>query len=103
MLKKSSTMSVTKGMLQKIEALFEELEYVIRYEKGNFTSGYCLLEMRKIVVINRFFETEGRVGALYDILERIEIKPETLSEKGLATYQAFVKARLKNKSDGTKD
>jgi hypothetical protein len=91
-------MSITKGTLQKMEALFEELEYVIRYEKGNFTSGYCLLELRKIVVINRFFEIEGRVGALYDILERIEINPENLSEKGLTTYLAFQKARLKSKT-----
>jgi hypothetical protein len=91
-------MSATKTMLQKLEALFEELGYVIRYEKGNFNAGYCVLEARKIVVINRFYEISGRIGALYDILENLEVTTEALSEKGAATYQTFLKNRTK-KSD----
>jgi hypothetical protein len=44
----------TPNTLKKLEQLFEEMSYIIRYEKGNFNSGYCLLEEKKIVVINRF-------------------------------------------------
>jgi hypothetical protein len=30
--------------LNKLEKVFSEAEYVIRYERGNFQSGYCILE-----------------------------------------------------------
>ena len=37
-------MNYTKHTLQKIEDLFKELDYAVRYEKGSFHSGYCLVE-----------------------------------------------------------
>ena len=61
----------TKHNLKKVEALFEELGYTIRYEKGNFQSGYCIVENRKMAVINRFYDTEGRINCLIDILSSI--------------------------------
>lgn len=81
----------TKHSLQKLEGIFEELGYVIRYEKGNFNSGYCIVEERKIAVINRFFETEARMNALLDILESIEFEPAILSEKASAFYEKVIK------------
>lgn len=60
----------------------EEIGYAMRYEKGNFQSGWCLVEQRKVVVINRFFDTEGRVNCLLDILSKMPIDRETLSEAG---------------------
>ena len=58
----------TKSNLQKLELLFKEQEYTIRYEKGNFQSGYCVVQARKIAVINKFFDTEARINCLLDIL-----------------------------------
>ena len=60
----------TKHSLKKMETLLRELGYTVRYEKGNFTSGYCLVEQRKIVIVNRFYDTEGRLNVLYDILSQ---------------------------------
>ncbi|WP_420459881.1 hypothetical protein [Neolewinella sp.] len=60
----------TKHSLKKLEMLLRELGYAVRYEKGNFTSGYCLVEQRKIVIVNRFYDTEGRINVLYDILSQ---------------------------------
>lgn len=77
----------TKHSLQKLETLFQELGYVIRYEKGNFNSGYCLVEHRKIVVINKFYETEGRVNTLIDVLQNVEFEPAILSEKSLKFFK----------------
>lgn len=59
----------TKHSLKKLETLLGELGYTVRYEKGNFTSGYCLVEQRKVVIVNRFYDTEGRVGVLSEIAE----------------------------------
>ena len=80
-------MNYTKHTLQKIEDLMGELQYTVRYEKGSFQSGYCLVENHKIAVVNRFFETEGRINTLIDILDKIDINMEGLSEKGLKTYK----------------
>ena len=74
-------MRYTQSTLKKIEALFEELGYVIRYEKGSFQSGYCLVESRRIAVVNRFFDTEARINCLLDILSNLQYEADHLSEK----------------------
>ena len=83
--------SYTKNTLQKIEELFEEIGYVVRYEKGNFQSGYCLVETRKIAVINKFFEAEGRIHSLMEILHNLEVEVEGLTEKSLKIYKEIKK------------
>lgn len=77
----------TPATLKKLEELYEEARYIIRYEKGNFNSGYCILEERKVVVINKFFNVEGRINALLEILPSITINEEELSGEMLKWYQ----------------
>lgn len=74
-------MRYTATSLKKLEDVFSELDYVVRYEKGSFQSGYCIVESRKIAVVNKFFDTEARINCLLDILNRLEFDPEILSEK----------------------
>ena len=88
-------MNLTKHTLKKLELLFEEIGYVIRYEKGSFNSGYCIVEDRKIAVINKFFETDGRINTLLDILDNVEFEPAILSEKSADFYKKVLK--FKNK------
>ncbi len=70
----------TRHSLKKLEALLGELEYTVRYEKGNFNSGYCIVENRKVAVINKFYDTEGRINCLLDILSQMEVPADQLSE-----------------------
>lgn len=77
----------TVNTLKKLEELYEEARYIIRYEKGNFNSGYCILEERRVVVINKFFSTEGRINALIEILPTININEEELSGEMLKWYR----------------
>lgn len=81
----------TKHSLQKLETLFEELGYVVRYEKGNFTSGYCIVEDRKIAIINKFYDVEGRINVLLDILETVEFDPGIFSEKTTKFFDRILK------------
>lgn len=74
-------MTYTKHTLQKIEELFKELKYIVRYEKGSFHSGYCLVEGKQIAIVNKFFETDARINTLIDILDKIEVNTEGVSEK----------------------
>lgn len=74
-------MRYTQTTLKKLEELFAELDYAVRYEKGSFQSGYCIVEHRKIAVVNKFFDTEGRINCLLEILSSLEYDPQDLSEK----------------------
>ena len=77
----------TPATLRKLEQLFDEARYTIRYEKGNFNSGYCILEERRVVVINRFLPIEGRINALIEILPSISINESELSSDMIKWYQ----------------
>jgi hypothetical protein len=77
----------TPNTLKKLEELYEEARYIIRYEKGNFNSGYCILEERRVVVINKFFSVEGRINALLEILPAINVNEEELSGEMLKWYK----------------
>ncbi|MEM6965341.1 MAG: hypothetical protein AAF573_11285 [Bacteroidota bacterium] len=87
----------TKTTLQKLETVFEEIGYKVRYEKGSFQSGYCVVENRKIAVINRFFDTEARINVLLEILGTVkeEIQEEELTEKTLDFYKKISEQFLK--------
>lgn len=86
----------TKPTLQKIEQIFKELDYSVRYEKGTFNSGYCIVENNKVVVVNKFFDTDGRVSILLDILETLLSEESILSEKSSVFYKALLKKELSN-------
>ncbi len=91
----------TKHSLKKIEALLERQGYKVRYEKGTFQSGYCLVENRKIAVINRFFDTEGRINTLIDILTSIEVDETLFEDPGqLKFYKELLKPRQEHQGGG---
>jgi hypothetical protein len=80
-------MKYTQHTLDKIERILDEVEYVVRYERGNFQSGYCILEARKVVVLNKFLQMEGRINTLIDIIPQLNIDPELLSNEARRTYE----------------
>jgi hypothetical protein len=85
----------TTQFLAKLEDLVAESDYILRYEKGNFKSGYCLLKEQKIMILNKFFATEGKINALLDILKNIELDTSKFSEKNLKLYEELTQAEVK--------
>lgn len=83
----------SKSNLDKLELLFKELDYTIRYEKGTFNSGYCIVEDKKIIIINKFFDTEGRINVLLDILSNVLIMEERLTKTSLQFFKNILKAQ----------
>jgi len=79
-------MKYTQSSLDKIEKLMDETEYIIRYERGTFQSGYCILEQKKVVVLNKFLPVEGRINSLIDIIPQLNIQTEQLSPEGKKIY-----------------
>jgi hypothetical protein len=78
-------MKYTQHTLDKLEELLQELEYVVRYERGTFQSGYCILEQKKVVVLNKFLQLEGRINTLIDIIPKLITDPESLSAEARKT------------------
>jgi hypothetical protein len=83
-------MKYTQSTLDKIERVLEEAHYVVRYERGNFQSGYCILEQKKVVVLNKFLGTEGRINTLVDLIPVLTIIPETLHPDTRKTYEEVI-------------
>jgi hypothetical protein len=73
--------------LEKIEKLVDEAGYILRYERGTFQSGYCILEQKKVVVLNKFLQTEGRINTLMDLVPNLNITPDQLSQESRKIYE----------------
>ena len=79
-------MKYTQHTLDKLEEILQELEYVVRYERGTFQSGYCILEQKKVVVLNKFLQIEGRINTRIDIIPKLVTDPEALSPEARKTF-----------------
>ena len=76
----------TQTTLDKIEKIIQESGYVIRYERGNFQSGYCILQAKKVVVLNKFFQTEGKINTLVDLMPQLIINFDALTHDSQKLY-----------------
>ena len=61
-------MKLTQTTLNKLEDILGESEFVVRYERGNFQSGWCLLESKRIVVLNTLLELIPQLDIQFDKL-----------------------------------
>lgn len=77
----------TPTTLEKIEKIVSEAGYIIRYERGTFQSGYCVLESKKVVVLNKFLQTEGRINTLIDLVSNLSIETDHLSVDSKKLYE----------------
>lgn len=79
-------MKYTQTSLDKIEKVIEETGYIVRYERGSFQSGFCILEDRKVVVLNKFLPLEGRINTLIDLIPQLKLTKETLTPESLKVF-----------------
>jgi hypothetical protein len=80
----------TPSTLEKLEKVVSEAGYILRYERGTFQSGYCVLESKKVVVLNKFLQTEGRINTLIDLISDLQIEPGYLSTESLRLYEEIM-------------
>lgn len=79
-------MKYNQTTLNKLEKILEESGYVVRYERGSFQSGYCILEEKKVVVLNKFLNTEGRINTLIDLIPSLQVTYELLTTDSQKMY-----------------
>lgn len=95
---------ITPNNLARLEKVFEEAKYVLRFEKGTFNSGYCILEHKKVVVVNKFLNMEGRINTLLDILPTIQLEEELLTPESLKLYRQVLQSKsVADNANNTED
>ena len=87
-------MKYTQTTLDKIGTVIEETGYIVRYERGSFQSGYCILEERKVVVLNKFLQIEGRINTLIDLIPQLNIEAESLTPETRKIYEDVIKKQV---------
>ena len=88
------SISITNHTLEKLEQLLKDLGYSLRYEKGNFKTGSCLIENSKIVVVNKFSNLESKIGALIELIKTLEFEEALLNEKQKTFYYSLQQTKL---------
>jgi len=79
-------MKLTQTTLDKLEDILGESDFVVRYERGNFQSGWCLLETKRIVVLNKFLNLEARINTLLELIPLLDIHFDKLTHDSQKLY-----------------
>ncbi len=87
-------LSYTQHTLDKLEALIKTLGFKLRYEKGNFKTGSCVLEKDRIVIVNKFSNLESKINSLADLLQRSETDENLLDEKQKAFLYVLKQTKI---------
>jgi len=87
-------MKLTQTTLDKLEDILGESEFVVRYERGNFQSGWCLLEAKRIVVLNKFLNLEARINTLLELIPVLDIQFDKLTHDSQKLYTEVQKLSL---------
>ncbi len=84
----------TNHTLDKVEALLKSVGYKLRYEKGNFKTGACLLQSSRMIVVNKFSNLESKIQSLAELLRMLDVDQRLLDDKQLAFYQQIKQTEL---------
>jgi len=88
------SLSYTQHTLDKLEVLIKTLGFKLRYEKGNFKTGSCVLESDRIVIVNKFSNLESKINSLADLLQRSETDDNLLDEKQKAFLYVLKQTKI---------
>ena len=84
-------MKFTQSNLDKLEDVLNQSGFTTRYERGTFQSGWCLLEQKKVVVLNKFLDIEGRINTLVDIIPQLQIDFDKLTHESQKLCEEIMK------------
>ncbi len=51
-------------LLEELEQLASQLGYKVRYEKGDFDGGWCIVKEEKLLLVNKKFDVRKRIAVL---------------------------------------
>ncbi|MFZ1729289.1 MAG: hypothetical protein WBQ23_01570 [Bacteroidota bacterium] len=80
-----------EALLEELRETCEHLGYKIRYERGDFDGGHCILKEERLLVVNRKFTVEKKITTI----------ARALSELGVDAI--FVKPAVRDLIDKERD
>lgn len=83
--------SITQYNLDKIESFLEEIGYKVRYEKGNFRTGACVIQHTKVIMVNKFSNLEVKINALVQLLREFQLERQGMDDKQWLFYKSLTK------------
>lgn len=84
----------TTQFLARIEDIFSESDFMLRYEKGNFKSGYCVLKEQNVIIVNKYYPLEGKINCLIEIIKTLPLDNSKFNEKSKQLYYQIVQPTL---------
>src|ERR1700743_1165967 len=87
-------LSLPPHTLEKLELLLKSAGYKVRYEKGNFKTGACLLQNSKVIVVNKFSNLESRIMAIVELARELDFDMNLLDDKQIAFAQQLKQTNL---------
>jgi hypothetical protein len=89
-----ANLKITQSSLDKLEKITEESGYIVRYERGSFQSGYCILQAKKVIVLNKFLPLEGRINTIIDLMPQLNINFDALTLESQKLYSEVVQMAI---------
>ena len=84
----------TNQFLSRLEDVFAESDFILRYEKGTFKSGYCILKDQQIVIVNKYYTLEGKINCLIEILRHLPLEMTRFKDKTRDFYLEITQTQL---------
>ncbi len=68
-------------IMEELKAIANQLGATVRFEKGDFKGGYCLLHDNKVIVINKLANLQRKIMILSAALKELEVDKIYLTPK----------------------
>ena len=60
-------------VLQELRSIADQLGASVRFEKGDFKGGYCIIHDKKVIVINKMTNLQRKVMILSSALKELGV------------------------------
>ncbi len=70
-----------ESIFEELKVLAQQMDVKVRFEKGDFKGGYCLLKDSKVIVINKMANLQRKVMTLSAALKELGIEEIYLPPK----------------------
>ncbi|MGB5528605.1 MAG: hypothetical protein WBQ32_01435 [Ignavibacteriaceae bacterium] len=60
-------------ILQELKSVADQLGASVRFEKGDFKGGYCIIHDKKVIVINKLTSLQKKVMILSSALKELGV------------------------------
>jgi hypothetical protein len=87
-------LTITNHTLEKLELLLKTAGYKVRYERGNFKTGACLLQNNRMIVVNKFSNLESRIQAIAELARELDIDQTLLDDRQSAFLHQLKQTKL---------